>query len=317
MGHHLRKRTFSTHAIRTLVLDEFDKALELGFQEDMSEIIGKLKTVKQRILVSATEPDSIPGFTQIKSPTVLDFLVHDEPNRLTLKAVSSKDPDKSDTLLKLVCHTGNKPMLIFCNQRETVDSISEKLSRKGIIHGTFHGGMEQDERERQLLKLRNGSHKILVTTDLASRGLDIPEIEYVIHYQLPLTQDAYTHRNGRTARMSATGTAYLVIGPNEYMPPYIEEKVDFEDLPKNLPIPEDTDFITIYFSLGKKDKINKVDIVGLLLQKGKLEKGELGLIEVLDKAAYAAVKRTKVAQVLSNIKGEKLKKLSVKTEISK
>jgi ATP-independent RNA helicase DbpA len=176
--------------------------------------------------------------------------------------------------------------------------------------------MEQDDRERALLKFRNGSHRLLITTDLASRGLDIPEIEYVIHYQLPHNEEAFTHRNGRTARMHAKGTAYLILTEDEKLD-YLRKQPEVEQLPENLSLPEITPWATLYIAAGKKDKINKVDIVGLLLKKGELPKDDLGLIEVLDNTSYAAVKRTQIEKVVQRIKGEKIKNKKVKIEISR
>ncbi len=176
--------------------------------------------------------------------------------------------------------------------------------------------MEQEDRERALLKFRNGSHRLLITTDLASRGLDIPEIEYIIHYQLPHNEEAFTHRNGRTARMHAKGTAYLILSEDERQD-YLKQKPEIEELPEKLSLPEITPWATLYIAAGKKDKINKVDIVGLLLKKGELPKDDLGLIEVLDNTSYAAVKRTQIEKVVDRLKGEKIKNKKVKIEISR
>lgn len=316
IAYHLRNGNFKTEAIHTLILDEFDKALEFGFQTDMAAIIGQLKHLKKRILTSATKMDQIPAFTGVNSPTVIDFLTNKTniPD-LQLKAVMSPATDKLDTLFALICKIGSKATLVFCNHREAVDRISDLLWDRGIVHDVFHGGMEQDDRERALLKFRNGSHRLLVTTDLASRGLDIPEIEYVIHYQLPHNEEAFVHRNGRTARMHAKGTSYLILTEDEKLS-YIPQP-EIESLPDKLKLPEPAPWITLYIAAGKKDKINKVDIVGLLLQKGKLAKDELGLIEVLDHSSYAAVKRDKVEKLVQLIKTEKIKNKKIKIEISR
>ncbi|HEY0245908.1 MAG TPA: DEAD/DEAH box helicase [Mucilaginibacter sp.] len=317
IAYHLRHENFKTEAIHTLILDEFDKALEFGFQNDMAAIISQLPNIKKRILTSATQMQEIPDFTGVNEPVVVDFLANQTniPD-LKLKAVTSPAADKLDTLFALICKIGNKPTLVFCNHREAVDRISDLLWDRGIVHDTFHGGMEQDDRERALLKFRNGSHSLLITTDLASRGLDIPEIEYVIHYQLPHNEEAFVHRNGRTARMHAKGTSYLILTEDEKLK-YVNQKPEFENLPSKIILPELTPWATLYIAGGKKDKINKVDIVGLLLQKGKLAKEDLGLIEVLDHSSYAAVKRNRIEQVVQLIKSEKIKNKKVKIEISR
>ncbi|EMR00895.1 helicase-related protein [Cesiribacter andamanensis] len=225
--------------------------------------------------------------------------------------------DKLEVLYRLLCHIGESPALVFCNHREAVDRISVLLIEMGIAHGVFHGGMEQEERERELIKFRNGSHRLLITTDLASRGLDIPEIEHVIHYQLPPDEKAFVHRNGRTARMKAEGTSWLVMAEEERLPAYLPEAPALEELPQTLPPPPKPQWATLYIGAGKKDKVNKIDVVGLLLQKGGLQKEELGLIEVLDKSAFAAVKRQKAPAVVERLRWEKIKTKKVKIAISK
>ncbi|HKG08007.1 MAG TPA: DEAD/DEAH box helicase [Pedobacter sp.] len=316
IAYHLRHDNFDESGISMLILDEFDKALEFGFKEDMSYIIGKLRSLKQRILTSATAMQEIPDFTGVSNPVEIDFLkdIKVAPD-LKLKKVLTTAADKLDTLFRLICKIGNGPMLIFCNHRETVDRISDLLIDKDLAHDIFHGGMEQDERERALLKFRNGSIHILITTDLASRGLDIPEVEYIIHYQLPYTEDAFLHRNGRTARMNAKGTAYLVIADDEKYP-FLKSDIETEDLKGKLALPKDSEWQTLYIAAGKKDKINKVDIVGLLLKKGGLEMEDVGLIEVKDQASYVAVKRKMVPKILKALIDEKIKNKKVKIEIA-
>ena len=316
---HIRNKSFDSNTVTTLVLDEFDKSLEFGFQEDMSYIIHFLKNLNKRILTSATKMEVIPDFTGVKEPFEINFLSNTPAKLpgLKLKVVNSVNKDKLDALYSLICKLGNKAMLVFCNHRESVDRISELLWEKGLAHGVFHGGMEQEDRERALIKFRNGSHKILITTDLASRGLDIPEVEYVIHYQLPFTEDSFIHRNGRTARMNAKGTSYLIVSEAEKLPAFIKESPEVETLLSKNILPEKSEWVTLYIGSGKKDKINKVDIVGLLLQKGDLKKDELGLIEVLDYSSYAAVNINKIEALILLIKNEKIKNKKVKIEISK
>jgi superfamily II DNA/RNA helicase len=312
---HLRQRNFDTSNIHVLILDEFDKALEFGFQNEMSLIINQLKQLKRRFLTSATNMTDIPDFTGIKNPAKINFLTDAPIQGLKVKIVKSENKeDKLDTLFGLICKIGNRPSLVFCNHREAVERVSELLSSKGLIHDVFHGGLEQNERERTLIKFRNGTHRLLITTDLASRGLDIPEIENVIHYQLPVSENAFIHRNGRTARMNAEGTAYLLLTDNETQPPYLKEKPEIEELPKKNNLPVNPEWSTLYIAAGKKDKINKMDIVGLLHQKGKLEKDELGLIEVLDFSSYAAVRRNKIQGLVALLKNEKIKNKKVKIE---
>ncbi|EJL75294.1 DEAD/DEAH box helicase [Chryseobacterium populi] len=314
--YHLRNNNFDPATIRTLVLDEFDKALELGFHDDMEFIIGSLKNLSQRILTSATAMDEIPEFTGLKNEKTVDFLKLNEAKPdIQLKRVMTIPEEKLDTLFNLICKIGNKRTLIFCNHREAVDRISELLREKGIDRETFHGGMEQDERERALLKFRNDSARILITTDLASRGLDVPEVESIVHYQLPPKEDAFIHRNGRTARMNAKGFAYLIMTEDENFP-FIKNNTPEESVTGFSKAPGKTPFQTVYISAGKKDKVNKVDIVGYLIKKGELQKEDIGLIEVKDTTSYVAVARNKVNPLLKKLANEKLKGKKVKMEVA-
>jgi len=316
---HIRNDHFETGTIHTLVLDEFDKSLEFGFKEEMSFIISRLIKLHKRILTSATRMDEVPAFTGIKNPVELNFLNSASPTTagLKLKYLKAENADKLQILFALICKLQNKPALVFCNHREAVERISLLLSEKGLAHGVFHGGLEQEERERVLIKFRNGTYPVLVATDLASRGLDIFEIAAVIHYQLPATHDVFTHRNGRTARMNAAGTAYLLLSAADHLPKFITEVPELENLPAKNMQPGKPPWCTLYLAAGKKEKINKMDIVGMLLQKGKLEKAELGLVEVLDHSSYAAVRSNRIEAVVKLIKDEKIKNKKVRIEISK
>jgi len=314
---HLRREHIDTTGIQILVLDEFDKSLEFGFENEMSFIIGRLNQLQKRILTSATQSLIIPDFTGLNNPATLNYLVAGPAEGLALKMVMSDSIEKTETLFRLLCHLGNHSTLVFCNHREAVERISRFLSERQLENDIFHGGLEQDERERALIKFSNGSVRVLITTDLASRGLDIPLIENIIHYQLPSTETAFTHRNGRTARMHAQGNAFLLLSGEEKLPAYITEKPPVEPLPENTVVPKPSGWTTIYISTGKKDKVNKVDIVGLLLQKGKLQKDELGLIHVLDFVSFAAVKSTKVPELLRLLRDEPLKKKKVRIAVAR
>ncbi|KQM67143.1 helicase [Pedobacter sp. Leaf216] len=316
IAYHLEHQNFDESFIETLVLDEFDKSLEFGFEKDMSYIIGSLHSLTQRMLTSATKMEEIPPFVKLNAAVEVDFSKNIEAKPdLKLKKITAPAADKLDYLFRLLSKIGDKNTLVFCNHRETVDRISDLLFDNGLGHDVFHGGMEQIDREKALLKFRNGSHRILITTDLAARGLDIPEVEHIVHYQLPYTEDAYIHRNGRTARMHAKGTAYAILTTEEnykYLPDDIEEEI----LSDKYKLPEASDWVTLYLAHGKKDKINKIDIVGLFLQKGSLGKEDLGLIEVKDTTSYVAVKRNKVEKLLKTLSGEKIKGKKLKLEVA-
>lgn len=318
LADHIRRNNFNLANITTLVLDEFDKSLELGFTEEMSFIIGSLKSIKKRILTSATYAVPVPDFIGLKDPVRLDFLPEgDHPeNMLEVKTIHSPDKDKIDTLFKLICYLGNRSTVVFCNHRTAVERTSNLLTEKGILNVFYHGGMEQQERDAALCKFRNGTSNILVTTDLASRGLDIPNIRYIVHYHLPDTEAAFTHRNGRTARMDASGTAILILSEEEKLPSYIG-KVSEVEITREHPIPDKPVWSTLFIAAGKKDKVNKIDIVGFLSKKGELKKEDIGIIEVKDFFSFVAVRKVKVGHVLQLIKNEKIKNKKVKIEIAR
>jgi ATP-independent RNA helicase DbpA len=317
LSDHLRRGNIKPDGIKTLVLDEFDKSLELGFEEEMAFVINSLKRLEKRILTSATDMAQIPEFVGLKDPARLNFLTGEKEHALEVKIVKSDERDKSETLFRLICFLGNRSTIIFCNHREAVERTSNLLAEKGIVNVFYHGALEQQERESALCKFRNGTSNILVTTDLASRGLDIPNIRYIIHYHLPATPDAFTHRNGRTARMEASGTAILIIGPEEELPAYVGEDAEEINLPETITLPEKPKWSTLFIAAGKKDKVNKIDIVGFLTNKGQLKKDDIGLIEVKDFFSFAAVRKLKMSQAMVNIKNEKIKNKKVKIDIAK
>lgn len=312
---HVNRGNLDLSKVKTLILDEFDKSLEMGFQEEMGYIVGQLNSLQKRMLISATEMKEIPSFTGIVDPIQLNFL-SGKSEGLTLKLVMSEDKDKLQTLFDLLCQNSNESTIVFCNHRDTVERISDFLTEMGVVNTFFHGGLDQTERERTMIKFRNGSSNYLITTDLAARGLDIPEIKYIIHYHMPPKEDGFIHRNGRTARMSATGTSFLLMSRDEDMPDYIKKRPETVKLKDDNSMPKKPEWVTLYLSGGKKDKINKIDIVGFLSKKGNLEKFDLGLIIVQDFSSYASVKRNKVSQLLQDIQNEKVKGKKLKIEIA-
>lgn len=317
LADHIRRGNITVDGIETLVLDEFDKSLELGFHAEMSFIIGSLKSMNKKILTSATKGLEIPAFIGIDEMATLDFQNDkDADTGLEVKFLQSDGKDKLESLFRLICMLGNRPTIIFCNHRESVERTSKWLKEKDIVNEFYHGSLEQQERDAALCKFRNGTVNILVTTDLASRGLDIAHIRYVIHYQLPGSEDIFTHRNGRTARMDASGTAILILSPEESLPEYIEGAEEIVP-PETLTLPEKPDWSTLFIAAGKKDKLNKIDIVGFLTNKGQLKKEDIGLIETKDFFSFVAIRKSRVSHTLQLIKDQKIKNKKVKIAVAK
>lgn len=318
MNDHLEKQNFDASTVKLLVIDEFDKCLEFGFQEEMNDVIGKLPALKRRFLLSATDAEEIPQFTGLNQTVKLNFLNDgDGKDRLQLYKVASPIKDKLETLYKLVCNFGAESTLVFCNHRESVDRVGKYLREQKVCCEVFHGGMEQDDRERALYKFRNGSCSILVSTDLAARGLDITGVQHVVHYHLPVAEDGFIHRNGRTARWDAEGNAYVILHGEEVIPDYLPADMEEYVLPEETPKPSLPNFVTLYIGKGKKDKINKIDIVGFLFKKGALNKEEVGRVDVKDHCAFAAISRKKAKQTLKLLQNEKIKGIKTLIELAK
>lgn len=316
---HLHRTSIDLKTTRILVLDEFDKALSMGFQEQMQEVVAALPSLERRILASATDKLNIPAFLGFVQPQTLNFTAEPEKSTdgLQLRLVPCPEKDKIKTLFRLLCATGNTPTLIFCNNRESAERTNQILQEWSIPSAYFHGGMDQIEREKALIKFRNGSTVFLVASDLAARGLDIPEVRNVIHYHLPFKKEDFIHRNGRTARMFASGTAYILLHKEEKVPTYLDEVPEVYLLPEVPELPPAAPFMTLYISGGKKDKISKMDIVGFLCQKGNIEKSDLGKIEILDYMSFAAVRFEVAEQVVKAVQSEKMKGKKYKIGIAR
>lgn len=326
LNDHLDKDNIQRYAIRYLVIDEFDKCLEMGFHNEMQKLLKSLPGLERRILLSATNAEQIPLFVNMsKKGTLIDFLPDDEqaPERITLYEVHSPQKDKLDTLRQLLLSVGDESSIVFLNYRDSVERVNTYLRQQGFTTSHFHGGMEQRQREDMLYKFSNGSANVLVATDLASRGLDIPDIQNIIHYHLPESQEGYIHRVGRTARWDATGRTFFILNSEEHIPDYVEGDVVPYTEPLTQPAPQQESpsqsaspsaqrpplprMATLYIGKGKKDKVSKGDIVGFLCKKAGLLPDEIGRIDVKDRYAYAAVRREKLQQVLQLTKGEKIK----------
>lgn len=316
---HAERGRLDLRQIQTLVLDEFDKCLEYGFSNEMDFIINQSSNISKKVLISATEMDKIPDFAKIDSPFKINFLSERETiEKLKIYVVPSPSKDKIETLLNLICYIGDAQSIIFCNYRAAAERVASYLKTNGIDCNIYHGGLEQQEREKALCTFRNGSCNTLVSTDLASRGLDIPDVKHIIHYHLPSNHDAYTHRNGRTARMFAEGASYILLSAEEELPEFIDKaEAETLSIAECKTIPPQSQWVTIYIGKGKRDKISNGDVAGFLMQKGKLAPTDLGIIEVKEHYAYAAVKKNKVKSMLNLVSNEKIKRMKTKIEIAK
>ncbi|AEE20581.1 DEAD/DEAH box helicase [Dokdonia sp. 4H-3-7-5] len=311
LADHMRRETFSTDHIKTLILDEFDKSLEVGFEGEMTEILSFLPALEKKVLTSATQGIEIPKFVGLTTPVEVDYL-HEGGSKLEIKAILSPDKDKLDMLVKALCHLGDQPGIIFCNFKGTIARISEYLSDRGIAHGTFYGGMEQRERELSLLKFRNGTHQLLLATDLAARGIDVPEIKFILHYHLPIHAEEFTHRNGRTARMRSEGTAYVLHWKDEKLPEFMPQ-MD-EEFIHDKGIPDGSQWHTLELSGGRKDKISKGDIAGFFFKEGNIDRAHLGTIEVKNTQSFVSVHKSIAEEMIKRLDNKRLKKAKLRIQ---
>ena len=312
LNDHLQKGNIDTHAIRYLFIDEFDKCLEMGFHDEMQQLIELLPKAIRSVLLSATPAEELGSQTLVtRFFKVLNFLPEDEQvsQRVTIYRVQSEEKDKLPTLRQLLLSFQGASTIVFLNYRDAVERVATYLREQGFVVSHFHGGMEQRQREDALYRFSNGSASILVSTDLAARGLDIPNIANIVHYHLPETEDGYVHRVGRTARWDKHGKAFFILHGQEQIPAYVDADVADFVLPQVLPEPTQPRFQTLYIGKGRRDKLSKTDIVGFLCKKGGLKGDEIGRIDVRDRYTYVAVARTKAKQVVQRTQGEKIKGL--------
>ena len=307
---HLAKENFSSLRVSHLAIDEFDKCLELGFQDELQRLVGQLPEVTHRILLSATDCPEIPRFITLDENTEkLDYSDGDEqvPHRITLYEVHSPQKDKLDTLGLLLSDLGQQSSIVFVGYRESVERVAQYLRKQQVAVSDFHGGMEQDLRERALFRFASGACNVLVSTDLASRGLDLPEVDNIIHYHLPLDEAAFVHRNGRTARWEASGKAYLLLGPEEHLPDFVHTEPETYRIASREVAVASPRWESLYIGRGKKEKLSRGDIAGFMMKTGGLAPDEVGRIEVRDHCAYVSVARHRVKELMGRIKGQKIK----------
>ena len=308
-----RRDKYPLGYIKTLILDEYDKSLEIGFEKEMSEIVEALPNVHQRILTSATSDVKIPEFVGLQKPVFINYL-QEGISQLTIKILLSSEKDKLEALKKALAFIGSQPGIIFCNFKDSLKRVSDFLTENHIHHECFHGGMEQIDRERALIKFRNGTNQLLLATDLAARGLDIPEIKFILHYHLPLRNKEFTHRNGRTARMNRNGIAYILHWKEEELPGFIQEiapeHLNIEDQQK-AKLPSPVKWKTLYITGGRRDKISKGDVAGLFLKQGQIQKDQLGVIELKQNCTYVGVQAGIAEILIKKTNYTKLKKKKV------
>ncbi len=307
---HLQRSTLSVADVQTLVLDEYDKALELGFEDEMKKVTRRMESLSTVILTSATRLSELPRWLPLAAKAeVIDFTTDEKAvKRVDKVNVESPARDKLDTLVDLLCALNpDGKAIVFVNHREAAQRVYDRLRSLGMPAGLYHGGLDQPERENAVEMLENGTTPILVSTDLGSRGLDIAGVDSVIHYHLPPTPESWIHRNGRTARQDAQGTVYLITTEGEDIPEYVSWDRSWRPAEAPAECPIRPSRATLYFNVGRKEKVSRGDIAGFLIAKGGLKPDEVGRISVRDHCALVAVPAAKAREVIKAVLPEKIK----------
>lgn len=314
---HLNRDNLTVEQLRVLVLDEYDKSLELGFEKEMRSIVSRIGKSENIILTSATSSQELLPKWLPQDFTMMSF--KSENNSFVEKIhIESPTADKADTLydLLLALKRGTKT-IVFVNHRESAERIYQFLKKRKLPVGLYHGALDQFDREKALTLFTNGTTPILIATDLAGRGLDIAEIESIVHYHLPQTQENWIHRNGRTARNGAKGQIYIITSEKDNIPDYIDWDREWHP---NAPSPQaesfKSDISTLHINAGRKEKISKGDVVGFLINKGGLTNDEIGVIKLMDHDIFVGVPSSKISTVAASVAPHKLKNKKVRvTEV--
>lgn len=306
---YLKNKVIDSASIRLLIIDEFDKCLDMGFSEEMKEVRDALPKNINTWLISATNaPSDFEKYISLSKSITLNYLEAADDKRLDTYIVNSPQKDKLETLRDLLVMLNGEPAIVFVSYRESVERVYNFLKQERFFVEKYHGGMEQRDRERALYKFRSGGSNVLVSTDLAARGLDIAEVKHIVHYHIPMDEAAFEHRNGRSTRWENRGASYVILGPEEPLPNFSGmPDADIMHIVHSEKSPAVPEWTTLYIGRGKKEKVSKGDVLGFLCKKGGLKGSDIGRIDVEAHCAYVAIKRNKTKSVLRAISGEKIK----------
>ena len=319
---HIHRGTLDVSLVRNVVLDEYDKILELGFQDEMQEI-ARLSGNRLPgacpdfvMLTSATPMKDVPDFIDIQNAETIDYTAQSPVSfRLRIMTVPSPDRDKLATLGALIRAVADRgPIMVFVNHRESADRVGAYLKSNDISCVVYHGGLDQQHREMALARFDCRGARVIVSTDLAARGLDIDGIATVIHYHPASDIETWTHRNGRTARVERTGDVYVIVGPDEDVPEFVRSDNDYyPDFTDTRGV--ESEMTAVYFDRGKRDKISKGDIAGFVMKKCGVAPGSVGKITVGNSWSMVAVAPDCVSKILDTARVEKIKNIRVRASV--
>lgn len=305
---HIARGRIDLFRVKTLVTDEYDKSLELGFQDEMRRIVRKIRRPQQIILTSATRQDILPEWLGANESLIIDYSENSaEQPQICEFCWQSNEADKLPALKQLLLRLPQERTIVFVNHRESAERVFNFVSKSGFPAVLYHGALDQQDREMAVDIFTNGTAPIMIATDLAARGLDIPQVRSVIHYHAPSSPETQTHRNGRAARMGAAGEAYHIIAPNE--------SYDAPEFTGNEPAGWSKPFTSLYFHAGKREKLSKSDILGALTGPGNLSAKEVGLISLHDHHAVAAVSTDKAKTVVAALNAARIKNRKIRVTL--
>jgi len=309
---HLAKETLTLDSIKTLVLDEADRMLDMGFYDEIVKIGSNMPRGKQTLLFSATFPENIEKLAKalLNQPLTIKVDTIIEENKID--EIIYETSDKFKTLTTLIQSYKPESLLIFCNTKAEVISLTETLAGRGHSVIDIHGDLDQRDRNESVIAFSNGSKRILVATDVASRGLDIKNIELVINYDLPFDAEVYTHRIGRTGRADATGKAIsLFTAKDREKCTYVlnkAKKAQVKDLRIDAKFKMQSSYDTLCLHGGKKTKLRAGDILGTLCKEIGIDNKLIGKINITDTKSYVALHHTVIDKVVTALKRVKIKK---------
>jgi len=309
---HLAKETLTLESIQTLVLDEADRMLDMGFYDEIVKIGSNMPHSKQTLLFSATFPEKIEKLAKALLKQPLTIKVDTIQEATKIDEIVYETTDKFKTLTALIQSYKPESLLIFCNTKAEVISLTDTLTGRGHSVIDIHGDLDQRDRNESVIAFSNGSKRIMVATDVASRGLDIKGIALVINYDLPFDAEVYTHRIGRTGRADATGIALSLFTPKDSEKcTYVLQKAKKAAL-KELRVDATFKMISEYDTLclngGKKTKLRAGDILGTLCKEIGIDNRHIGKINITDTKSYIALHHTVVDKVFKALKKVKIKK---------
>lgn len=311
------KESIDFKMVKLLVLDEADKMLDMGFFDDIKKVIAQVSSMRQSMLFSATFNEKVKLLAQQVLNHPEEVILDSEAKPQIDEAfMALKHGEYSDIILKALGHYNPNSALIFCNTKEACKVLEKELQELGLDAKAIHGDLDQRTREEVLFMFENGSINILIATDVASRGLDIKDLSLVINAGLPQDHDLYLHRIGRTGRAGSEGCVLTLYKSKNSLEKLFGDVSNLKEivLKKSPTFTKQAQMQTLFFLVGKKDKVRKGDIVGALCRDAKLEVTDIGMIKVEDKRSFVAVKKKVASEVLHFLKEGKIKGKKVKAK---